>query len=199
MTMPDIRQLDARAVRASVSVVSRVTTQDLDRATPCAQWRLAELLIHMTTQHLGFAAAAEGRGADPAVWRARHLGDDLVAAYTASAVEVLTAFAVEGVAQREFAIPEISTQQTFPASRAIGFHFVDTIVHSWDVARSIDVPIQLPADLVRAALPLASAVPDGERRREPGAAFQPGLSAAGQFDPLDRVVALLGRSPAWPR
>jgi hypothetical protein len=48
-------------------------------------------------------------------------------------------------------------------------------------------------------LPVAEAVPDGERRLRPGAAFRPRLNApAGAgADVMDRILALLGRSPAW--
>ena len=61
----DVRELDRRAVRASVDMVAKVTIEDLGRPTPCAGWTLADLLAHMTAQHRGFAAAAEG--AEP-IW-----------------------------------------------------------------------------------------------------------------------------------
>ena len=80
---------------------------------------LSDLLAHMLTQHYGFAAAAPGESADLAVWQVRPLGDDPVAAYTAAAEHVFAAFAGDGVLEREFALPEISTSMTFPAARAI--------------------------------------------------------------------------------
>src|SRR6266568_4055863 len=40
----DIRELDRRAVRTSVEVVSLVTADDLGRATPCSEWTLGGLL-----------------------------------------------------------------------------------------------------------------------------------------------------------
>src|SRR5439155_13833275 len=175
MTTPDIRQLDADAVRASVAVVSQATGPDLDRATPCGDWTLAELLAHMTAQHHGFAAAAAGRGADPAVWQTTVDGDDPVSAYAAAAEHVIAAFAQDGVLQRPFTLPEITTRITFPGAQAIGFHFIDYVVHTWDVARSLGIALQLPADLVLAALPIAEAVPDGDERQRPGAAFRPSL------------------------
>jgi hypothetical protein len=45
---------------------------------------------------------------------------------------------------------------------AIGFYFVDYVVHGWDVARSIDVAFELPNDVITAVLPLTLAVPDGD-------------------------------------
>jgi uncharacterized protein (TIGR03086 family) len=195
---PDIRALNRRAVRASIDVVSRVTAKDLRRATPCAAWTLGDLLAHMTAQHYGFAAAARGEGANLAAWEIRPLGDDPVAAYVAAAEHVLDAFAGDGVLEREFALPEISPTLTFPAAQAISFHFVDYVVHSWDVARSLGGSVDFAPDLLDAALQVALAVPDGERRLQPGAAFRPGLTAPEDGSQLDRTLAVLGRSPAWP-
>ena len=187
-----------RAVLGSVAVVSRITADELRRDTPCAGWHLGDLLAHMTIQHDGFAAAATGHGADPAVWRPRPLGADPTGEYAAAAHRVLDAFAAPDVLTREFALPEISAAVTFPAERAIGFHLVDYVVHGWDVARSLGLPYQLDAEVLEIALRVAAAVPDGENRLAPGAAFAPGLPVPGNAPALDRVVALLGRSPAWP-
>jgi uncharacterized protein (TIGR03086 family) len=195
----DYRDLDARAVRASVEVVSEVTAVDLGRPTPCAEWTLGDLLAHMTVQHNGFAAAAAGRGADPEVWKASAPATDPVTEYGMAAELVIAAFAAPGVLERGFALPEIIPGVEFPAAQAISFHFIDYVVHGWDVARALGLPYGLDAALVEAALPVAEAVPDGERRLRPGAAFRPRLSSpvdAGA-GAMDRILALLGRSPTW--
>jgi uncharacterized protein (TIGR03086 family) len=191
-----IIELHRRAVLASVDVVSRIGDGDLGRDTPCAGWNLGDLLAHMTVQHDGFAAAAKGLGADPAVWQPRPLGADPTGEYAAAAHRVLDAFAAPGVLAREFALPEISTAVTFPAERAIGFHLVDYVAHGWDVARSLGLPYQLDPDVLDIALRVAAAVPDGENRLAPGAAFAPALPVPEDAPALDRIVALLGRSPA---
>lgn len=190
----DIRALDARAVQASVTLVSKVAGDDLDRPTPCSAWTVADLLAHMTVQHNGFAAAANG-ATDLSVWAVRPLGDDPQSAYRAAAERVLTAFAADDVLTRRFTLPEISTEITFAAPTAIGFHFIDYLVHGWDVARAIGVAFTPEPDLVAAALPIARAVPDGDTRRQPGAAFAPGLATPADASAWDQVLALLGRSP----
>jgi uncharacterized protein (TIGR03086 family) len=194
----DIRSLNRRAVRASIEVVRRVTVDDLGRPTPCAEWTLADLLAHMTTQHYGFSAAARGDGMNQDVWEVWPLGPDPVGAYVVAAEHVIRAFAEDGVLEREFVLPEISPTLTFPAARAISFHFIDYIVHSWDVARALGDSIEFDSDLLAAALPVALAVPDGERRLQPGAAFRPGLAVSETGGHLDRILAALGRSPSWP-
>ena len=194
-TIEETRRADAAAVRASVAVVARATAADLGRPTPCAGWDLGALLAHMTVQHRGFAAAAAGQGGDLAVWRPVPLGDDPVREYAAAAEEVIAAFAAGSTPDQAFTLPEISTQQTFPAGVAIGFHLVDYVAHGWDVAMSLGVPFELPTDVLEVALPIAERVPAGESRTRPGAAFAPIVSAPGDTDLLTRILALLGRSP----
>ena len=193
--MTGVVELDALAVAASVDLVDRAQPADLARPTPCADWTLHGLISHMAAQHYGFAAAAAGDG-DPARWRHRRLDPDPVAGYRAAARTVLAAFAAEGVLDRRFPLPELAPGALFPARQAVGFHLVDYVVHSWDVAKTLGLEARFPPDLLDAALRVAKAVPGGEHRLAPGAAFAPVVTWPGG-SPLDQVVALLGRSPDW--
>jgi uncharacterized protein (TIGR03086 family) len=192
--------LDARAVRASVDLVAQATARDLARPTPCADWTLHGLLRHMIAQHYGFAAASAG-DCDLARWMLRPLGDDPAGAYRAAAECVLDAFAADDALDRDFPLPEITSDQLFPARQAISFHLVDYVVHSWDVARTLGLPVDLDPALIDTALRVAQAVPGGAARLEPGAAFGPMVDWPGgggsDGSGLDQIVALLGRSPGW--
>jgi uncharacterized protein (TIGR03086 family) len=182
-------------VRASLALVERATARDLARPTPCSDWTLHGLLRHMIAQHYGFAAASTG-DSDMARWMLRPLGQDPVAAYRAAAECVLDAFAADGALDRDFPLPEITRDLMFPGRQAISFHFVDYVVHSWDVARTLGLPVDLDPAVVEAALRVAQAVPGGDARLAPGAAFGPVVDWPGG-SALDRIVALLGRSPGW--
>jgi uncharacterized protein (TIGR03086 family) len=201
LTNQDIRPFHRVAVLASVDLVNTVTPADLDRATPCGDWDLSQLLAHMTVQHHGFAAAARGDGADLARWDTATVADAVAAdpagAYAAAAADVLDAFADEGVLGESFALPEFGPGAAFPGSQAVGFHFVDYVVHGWDVARAIDQPFTLPADVISAVLPLVFVVPDGDFRNAPGSPFAPAIAAGEDVSDLDRILLHLGRSPAW--
>jgi uncharacterized protein (TIGR03086 family) len=195
--LDSIRASDARAVRDSVAVVCRATLDDLTRPTPCSAWNLGDLLEHMTVQHRGFAAAARGAGADLTQWKPEQSGPRTIRRYLTAADEVIEAFAEVGAAEQGFALPEIGTDAVFPAVRAIGFHFIDYVVHTWDAARALDVPFTPSPDLLETALPLALAVPNGAHRRRPGAAFAPAQPHSTLRDPLARILLHLGRSPSW--
>ncbi|AQZ61945.1 TIGR03086 family protein [[Actinomadura] parvosata subsp. kistnae] len=185
--------LDAEAVRTSLDVAATLKPADLSLPTPCAGWTVRDLLAHMTAQHHGFAAAFEGDG-DLAHWEVRPLGDDPAAAYRAAAERVLSAFAAGGALDRLVPLPELGG--SFPAARAIGFHLVDYVVHSWDLAKPLGIEVRFSPEVQEAALEVARAVPDGEARLRPGAAFKPALPSTGG-SPFEDVLTLLGRSPDW--
>jgi uncharacterized protein (TIGR03086 family) len=200
-TISDFRPAHRIAVQTSVDVVSAVTPDDLRLPTPCAGWDLGDLLAHMTVQHHGFAAAARGHGADLAEWDPAGVADavsrDPSGTYAAAAADVLDAFAADDVLTRSFALPEFGPGATFPGDMAVGFHFVDYVVHSWDAAKTIDAPLDFPDDLIATVLPLALFVPDGEFRSGEGAPFKAAITTADAASDLERILLYLGRSPEW--
>src|SRR5690348_13096117 len=152
----------------------------------------------MTVQHRGFAAAARGNGADPAIWRPETVTDavraDPAGAYAAAAHEVLNAFAAEGVTEVQFALPDCGPGATFPGAMAIGFHSVDYVVHGWDVAATLGLPFEPAADVVAAVLQLVMTIPDGDFRGMPDAPFGPAVIGSGTTD-FEKILAHLGRRP----
>ena len=193
--MTDYRPWDRRTLDITKSIVDQVEAKHLDLPTPCAAWTLRQLLSHMIGQNHGFAAAADGEREDRTVWADREFGDDPAGVFRASADRVTTAFAREGVLDGGFWLPEVRPEP-IPAGIAVSFHFVDYVVHGWDVAAALGVAAPFPDDLLRTVLPIAETVPDTESRLQPGASFAPGLPVAGD-GLLDRVLSLLGRSPGW--
>ncbi|GAA1974752.1 TIGR03086 family metal-binding protein [Catenulispora subtropica] len=197
--MTDIRDMNAVAVRDSVDIVAQVQVADLGRETPCAGWTLADLLGHMTVQHHGFAAAARGEGADLARWKFAPAGEDAVARYAEASEEVIAAFAeLDDSLDFVFDLPEFKIDPPrFPARQAIGFHFIDYVVHAWDVAATLGVPYVLRPELEDAAVRVALAVPNEDNRLAAGAAFVPALDGGEDGTALDRVLRYLGRRPDW--
>ncbi|MEE6137097.1 TIGR03086 family metal-binding protein [Mycobacterium sp. 050128] len=196
----DIRPLHRIAVLHSIDVVNAVAGADFAKPTPCGDWTLLDLLAHMTVQHRGFAAAARGAGADLENWNADAVVEavraDHARVYADAALDVIDAFAADGRPEAVFRLPEFGEGAAVPGAMAMGFHFVDYVVHGWDVAASLGLRYELPADVIAAALPLVLAVPDGEFRSGQGAPFGPALEASGGDD-FDRILRHLGRRPDW--
>ncbi|MEU9167455.1 TIGR03086 family metal-binding protein [Streptomyces sp. NPDC048420] len=193
----DVVELDRIAVQEAVRVVEAVRGGDWERETPCAGWTLRRLVAHMTAQHHGFAAAARGVGGEPGYWREPVEAEEPARAHRAAADEVLGAFAERGVQEREFVLPELGGG--FAGRTAIGFHFVDYVVHAWDVAATLGVRLRLAEDVTVAALAVARRVPTDPAGRGPGFAFAPALKVPEGAGPLEEALRLLGREPeAWP-
>ena len=107
------------------------------------------------------------------------------------------AFAAADLDTAQLTLPDFGGR-TFLARQAVSFHAIDYLVHAWDVGASIGVPVRPDDDLLPAALDITLAVPVGDARTRPGAAFAPVLADVSvQQDPWRRILATLGRDPDW--
>jgi uncharacterized protein (TIGR03086 family) len=196
-TGTDIVELDRIAVYEALRVVELAQEEDWERDTPCAGWNLRRLVAHMAAQHHGFAAAARGAGGDRAYWREPEDMGEPARTHRAAATAVLAAFAEPGATEREFALPELGP--SFPGRTAIGFHFIDYVVHAWDVAAALGVELDLSDDVLDIALVVARLVPTEPAVRGPEFAFAPPVDVPPDAGPLDEALRLLGRTPEeWP-
>ncbi|WP_369249849.1 TIGR03086 family metal-binding protein [Streptomyces sp. R41] len=196
-TGPDIVELDRIAVLESLRVVEPAREADWERDTPCAGWTLRRLVAHMTAQHYGFAAAARGAGHEEAYWREPEDMSDPGRTYRGAATTVLAAFAEPGVGEREFVLPELGV--AVPGRLAVGFHFIDYVVHAWDVAATLGAGLDLPGHVLDAGLAVARRVPTDPAGRGAGFAFAPALDVPAGSEPLEEALRLLGRDPKkWP-
>ncbi|WP_084727843.1 TIGR03086 family metal-binding protein [Rhodococcoides yunnanense] len=197
--MDTLREVHARAVQLTVDAVSPISVGSLSAPTPCSEWDLAQLLDHMTVQNFGFAAAAGG-SRDEDVWNTGMHLDNLVVDYLESAERVIEAFSASDVVDRQFYLPELSREQQFIGSQAVTMHAIDSMIHSWDVARAVGSIVEPDFDLVEMTIEIVEQIPDNEERRKPGAHFGPRASIGDTTGSrFDTALALLGRSPRWPQ
>ena len=189
-----IVDLDRRAVLASTQPVRRITADQLTLPTPCTDWNLRDLLAHMTVQHRGFTAAVRGQGGDPANWHLPAVHDDPVIDHLAAADEAIVAFAaVDPNTQVEIA--EFGPDAQFPASQAMTFHFLDYLVHGWDVAQALGQPFTPEPDLVDAGWQIAEMIPADDASRPTGGPFGPAVAASADASSFERLLAHVGRTP----
>jgi uncharacterized protein (TIGR03086 family) len=186
------------ATRRLADLVSRVRDDELSGPTPCPAYTLGDLIEHVGGLALAFRAAAEKDIASPYVngtpsgdaarlqgdWRER-ISTDLAAL------------------ARAWAKPDAWTgmtriaQQDAPAEM-VGVTVADElVVHGWDVARATGQPYSAEPELLGAAQTFLGFFASPDAPAGPEVPFGPSRPVADDSAPLDRVVALAGRDPAW--
>lgn len=188
----DLRALHRRALDVAGTVLARVRPAELTRPTPCAGWDLRTLLGHAIGQNHGFAAAVETPDAPLEAFAERPPDpSDIGDAWSISADRLASAFAAATLDQKVL-LAEFSPERRFPVAAVVGFHLLDTVVHTWDIATTLGEQFRPSDELVAATLAQAQNVPGGPSREQQGAAFAPALPYDGPDD-WRRALALLGR------
>jgi uncharacterized protein (TIGR03086 family) len=187
------------AAQRLADLVARVGDGELDGPTPCPAYTLGDLIEHVGGLARAFRAAAEKDTGSPHVnhapsgdaarleegWRERIPAD-------------LAALA------RAWAEPAAWTGMTRIASQdapadMVGITAADElVVHGWDVARATGQSYACEPELLDAARNFLGMFVSPDAPAGPEVVFGPPRQVAGDAPPLDRVVALAGRDPAWP-
>ncbi|MEV4310848.1 TIGR03086 family metal-binding protein [Actinocrispum sp. NPDC049592] len=185
----DLRELDRQAMKLTGEVVSQVRPEQLRLPTPCADWTLHGLLRHLISENLGFAAATAA-GTDPSEvdWNAGRIGPDPVADYHRAADLYLDSFVPDSVLEREM---RIGVFGVVPGSTAVAMHFVDSVAHGWDVAKTIGVPYEPDEQLAAMALKVMKRFPS----ERPTVAFDVMVPIPDDASELDKFLAYVGRDP----
>jgi uncharacterized protein (TIGR03086 family) len=185
-------ELLTRAARSAEAVLARLEPAGHDRPSPCPEMTVAQVAAHLIGGIRGFAEVGEGgelrfdANLDP------DLGEEAVAAVYRSAVErLLAAFTEPGRIESTYSMPWGPTTGV----QLLGFELIETVVHSWDIARGLGIELEVDDDVVRATLAGARLWVD-DSVRVPGM-FGPEVPV-GNVPPLDELVAFLGRDPGWP-
>jgi uncharacterized protein (TIGR03086 family) len=178
--------LFARAAGYLLESLSEVTDADLERPTPCGDWDLRTLLLHLADS----ADALSGLVAT----------GELVLPAPRSDRPDAAALDPVAVAQdrthRLLAVLTSATQDdaTRTAAAARG-GAIELAVHGWDVASACGSGCRMPPGLATALLEGATSLV-GDETRQP--AFGPPVPVPAAADPEDRLVAILGRRPLAP-
>ncbi|MBR7837010.1 TIGR03086 family protein [Actinospica durhamensis] len=189
----DFRTQDRTALELNRQVAERLRPDHLDLPTPCPPWSVRELLRHMVGQHLRFGAVARGEDPDAvSPVEGPQLGAD-AAATLREAAEILTRSFAEGDETASVLLPELG--RPVPLGVLISFHFLDFVVHGWDLAVSIGAPFTPPAKLSDQAFQVGQVIPDASRG--PGASFAVKVPVGDDADALARLLGLAGRDPDW--
>jgi uncharacterized protein (TIGR03086 family) len=192
----DIVDLGPAAQRLG-DLVARAADEELGRPTPCPAYTLGDLIEHVGLLALAFAAAAAKERS--ALTEQQPSGDvsRLSPGWRTRIPQDLAALAQ---AWRE---PGAWTGTTRIAgldapAEMVGVTAADElVVHGWDVARATGQPYDTEPELLAAARAFLEAFATPDAPAGPDVPFGPARLLPDSAPPLDRVVALAGRDPAW--
>jgi uncharacterized protein (TIGR03086 family) len=181
--MGEALRRDAEALNLLRADVGALSDGELSLPTPCTGWQVTDLLGHMAGEHERIVARMLRTPAAPDA--------DVRQSFIVSADRWLEAFQRAGAA---VFVPRLSREVA--TERVLAVHFVDMLVHRWDIARAVGRPCPVPASLAEAARPIAAeSTAPGSPLVGAGRAYAPRVP--GEFGAFDQVIALLGRDPAW--
>jgi uncharacterized protein (TIGR03086 family) len=200
----DIIELLDRSYAWTTARVRAVRGHDLDRPTPCSRWDLRHLLNHTLGAQDLVVDAVAGRPvdsgyADPgalgqALAEADRIGTDPVAAYDALVKRAMAVWRTPDILDGTCQMPFGPT----PVPVAARIALIDIVVHGWDISRATGEAADIPPELAEPVLAFARDMVAGPMR---GTAFADEVAIDGStgapVTASDRLVAFLGRKPAW--
>ncbi len=176
-----------QAIATTRNVLVGVATDQMTLETPCASWKVRELINHIVGAQYFFVAGVEG--APPAGGDTDYAAGDYIAAFDAASAACLGVFSTEGVMQKMLTLPF----GAMPGAAFLGLATTDTFVHGWDLAQATGQPTDLDPELAGALLAQSKmAIQDAFRGPE-GAPFGPEQHAPAGASVADQLAAFLGR------
>jgi uncharacterized protein (TIGR03086 family) len=188
-------ELLERAIASTERVLAKVSSEALDQATPCASWKVRDLVNHIVGSTYWFAATVE-TGVAPAseddVGGPDVTGGDIMAAFADGSKRAIAAFSAPGAMDKLLKLPF----GEMPGAAFVMMAANDQFQHGWDLAKATGQATDLDPDLasdflgfVRAAIPDAFRGPDGK------APFGPVVSVPESASPANQLAGFLGRTP----
>ena len=188
--MSENLRIYTKAIYGLDHVVRLVGDEAWDNQSPCPEWTARDVIGHVIGIQRWLEATARG------ITPPRHdlfdnpgttAGDDPGGAWAAVRDDVLEALDGQGALQvsvEAFRGPETLDSQ-------VGWNVVDTVGHTWDLARAAGVDDRLDPDVVHHAL--GEAAPMIEKLRRPKM-FGESVTTSNNADEQEQLLAMYGRS-----
>ncbi|HEX3926084.1 MAG TPA: TIGR03086 family metal-binding protein [Streptosporangiaceae bacterium] len=174
-------------------VVGAISPGQQDGPTPCTEYTVSQLRDHVLGWLTNFADgfADPGGQAPQADISEYHTAADPAAEVRSASARLGQALR-NGAAQRPLRLGEAA----MPGEMALGMILWEYQVHGWDLARATGQKWSPPAKAAQASLSFAPAMLTDDYQGQ-GKAFAPPVDVPAGAPPLDRLLGLSGRDPAW--
>ncbi|MET7490168.1 TIGR03086 family metal-binding protein [Streptomyces sp. NPDC005538] len=187
----DPRPLYSRATEQAAALIRTVRPEQLDGATPCAEFDVRTLLSHLvggTHRIATIGEGGDGLAVHPFVDGVPDEG--WPTAYDEARTRADNAWTD---ATRLDALVQVPWGEA-PGRIALAGYVMEGVTHTWDLSESLGHPLELDPELAEFALTIAHRVLPDEQR-DTDTPFGSALPAPEQADAYGRLAAWLGRKP----
>ncbi len=176
------------AITTTRGVLTGVSKEQLADATPCAAWKVSDLINHIVGGQYFFAACTNGE--PPSGDSPDFSATDFVAAFDEAAKQCLAAFAAPGATERMLTLP----WGQMPGAAFMGLAATDTFAHGWDLAKATGQNTDLSPELAEQLLGGSKMMIQPAFRSAEGTVFGPEQTAPAGASKADELAAFLGRT-----
>lgn len=177
-----------QSIATAHSVLAGVQTDQLDLQSPCAKWKVSDVVNHIVGGQRFFIDALQGRQPDGT--EADYASGDFVASFDDLSRQCLAGFQADGALDQTYTLPF----GEMPGSAVMGLAMTDTFAHAWDVAKATGQDTDLNPELAAQLLQGAQMMIQPAFRSEDGAVFGPEQTAPEGASNADQLAAFLGRT-----
>jgi uncharacterized protein (TIGR03086 family) len=180
-------ELLEQAIATTREVLTAVSREQLDYATPCAQWKVRDVINHVVGGQYFFEAFAKSE--------LQTTGDtdftagDFMSAFDEGGQRSVAAFRVDGVMENMLTLPF----GQMPGAAFLGLATTDTFTHGWDLAKATGQSTDLAPALAGQLLIGAKSAVSPAFRSPEGNPFGLEQAAPAGASNADQLAAFLGR------
>jgi uncharacterized protein (TIGR03086 family) len=177
-----------QAIAATRGVLVNVSKEQLADDTPCAQWKVSDVINHVVGGQYFFESGVLGVPQEEGA--TDFSAGDFVAAFDDGSQRCIAAFSGDGAMDRMLTLPF----GQMPGSAFVGLAATDTFTHGWDLARATGQDTNLAPELAAQLLVGARQAIQPAFRSADGAVFGLEQTAPAGASSADELAAFLGRS-----
>jgi uncharacterized protein (TIGR03086 family) len=178
-----------QAIASTRAVLAEIKPDQLGDATPCASWKVSDIINHIVGGQFYFASAVNGETSEGEA--PDFAAGDYNSAFDQGSAACVAAFQGDGAMERIIHLPF----GDMPGSVFVGIAATDTFVHGWDLAKAIGQGTDLAPALASGLLAnIRPVLPDAFRGADGAAPFGPEQTAPAGASNADQLAAFLGRS-----
>lgn len=187
----DLAAVHTRALDQAHSVITGIHSDQLTSPTPCTKWNTRELANHLVGANWMMSAVGKGEKVGRVGLPSDLLGDDPAGAYEASSRAAASEFYRPGALERTWALPIGDV----PGEMARNIHLLETVLHTWDLAKATGQTDRLDPELAEVCHGVAMAMLQPQFRNDEGDPFAQAVTVSEDAPMYDRLAGFAGRAP----